>query len=76
MAKKLSADHKLFHIHLHDTTKDSDRHWSPGQGEINFTPILNQLRQTGYKGIIEIEVSALNDALAGKNYLERLDNAS
>lgn len=47
----------LGHIHLQDSDGYSDRHWTPGRGQINFWAIFNALSQMEAQPRLIIEVA-------------------
>lgn len=49
--------HRLIYTHFNDNYLDGDHHLLPWDGKINFDRILGQLRDTGYKGVLAMEVS-------------------
>jgi len=50
-------DH-LTHIHLHDNKGVKDIHLGPGEGEINFIPIVEAIEAVGYRGQVIVEAWA------------------
>ncbi|MEM2908120.1 MAG: sugar phosphate isomerase/epimerase family protein [Candidatus Hadarchaeales archaeon] len=46
----------LAHIHLHDNKGTWDDHLPPGEGEINFGPIIEALRAVKYDGLLVVEL--------------------
>ncbi|NVO25308.1 sugar phosphate isomerase/epimerase family protein [Donghicola mangrovi] len=40
-----AASGQLGHVHLQDVDGYADRHWHPGEGRINWAPVLNGLAQ-------------------------------
>jgi fructoselysine 3-epimerase len=44
------------HIHLDDNNGLSDQHKIPGEGTINFIPLLKILEETGYDGFLTVEL--------------------
>jgi len=56
----------LQHIHLEDIEEKEDGtrvhyHLVPGEGAINFLPILNTLKEVGYQGCVTLELYSLWD---------------
>lgn len=47
---------RIAHIHLHDSKGLKDTHLPPGEGEINFTPIVQTLKKTSFKGQVILEI--------------------
>lgn len=54
--EKVMAKQKLWHVHLGDNNR-----LPPGQGLIDFSSIINTLKQTGYQGFLSAELLALPD---------------
>lgn len=46
----------LVHIHVHDNHGEHDEHLLPGEGEIDFKPAADALREIGYRGIVIVEL--------------------
>lgn len=72
--KEISKEIKEFkksisHIHLHDNHGNRDEHLPPGDGEINFDPIIETLVEIGYENNIVVEVHAK------ENFEEKGENA-
>lgn len=55
-----SVEDRLVNVHLHDNTGISDDHLPPGQGKINFSPIMKALNRF-YEGPIILELWDLNN---------------
>lgn len=51
------ASDLLGHVHIQDSDGYSDRHWVPGDGEINFWAIFDALKKTGASPRLIIEVA-------------------
>lgn len=49
------AEH-IVNVHLHDNNGEQDTHLSLGKGNINFSPVLANLRKIEYKGPLTVEV--------------------
>lgn len=45
-----------FHIHIDDNNGDSDAHLIPGEGNIDFTPFVEALREINYQGFVSAEL--------------------
>jgi sugar phosphate isomerase/epimerase len=57
MARQLREVGKyLAHLHLHDNKGTWDDHLPPGEGEINFEPIVEALRAVKYDGWVVVEL--------------------
>ena len=46
---------KIGHLHIHDNFGVKDEHLVPGDGKINFKPIIKALRKTGYNKQVIVE---------------------
>lgn len=46
---------KIYHIHIHDNFGVKDEHLIPGDGKINFNPIVKALRKIGYNNQVIVE---------------------
>jgi len=45
-----------FHIHIDDNHGDSDAHLIPGQGNIDFAPFVEALKEIEYRGFVSAEL--------------------
>jgi len=45
-----------FHIHIDDNNGDSDAHRIPGEGNIDFEPFAQALREINYQGFVSAEL--------------------
>lgn len=50
---------RLIYTHFNDNYLDGDHHLLPWDGKIDFDRIVGQLRDTGYQGVLAMEVSYL-----------------
>lgn len=50
------AASRVIHIHLDDNLGDEDLHLPPGGGNIDFQALLHTARESGYAGMVELEV--------------------
>lgn len=48
---------RLKAVHIHDNDGLSDKHWTPGQGDINWPALVNVLREIGFTGPFNLEVA-------------------
>lgn len=46
----------LVHVHVHDNRGKDDDHLSPGDGDINFKPVVDALRAINYRGLLIAEL--------------------
>src|SRR5215210_5589844 len=47
---------RIFHCHFSDNDGTTNVHWRPGQGKIDWEAVLVALKDTGYDGVISIEL--------------------
>ena len=59
----------ISHMHLHDNDGVEDRHRPPGEGNINFKELKENLLNKGYKGKIILELYSIAEILKGLEYL-------
>lgn len=63
----------LVHLHIHDNRGRLDDHLPPGDGEINFKPVVEALREIKYDGLVIAELWNPKHPLeTGKRGMERL----
>nr|MDO8082920.1 sugar phosphate isomerase/epimerase [Candidatus Freyarchaeota archaeon] len=66
----------IINIHLHDNDGSWDQHKVPGEGIINFKPIMKALKEIDYNGLITLEIYGAKDpdkaSLDAKNSMEKL----
>ncbi|RMG33457.1 MAG: sugar phosphate isomerase/epimerase, partial [Planctomycetota bacterium] len=48
---------RLFNVHIEDMRRGVHEHLRFGEGEIDFPPVLRSLRQVGYAGCLNVELS-------------------
>jgi sugar phosphate isomerase/epimerase len=48
---------RIFNIHIEDMRKGIHEHLRFGEGEIDFLPVLRTLREIGYDGCVNVELS-------------------
>lgn len=46
----------LWTLHVHDNDGKEDRHWPPGDGNIDWSEIISGLRKVNYRGIFMMEI--------------------
>lgn len=54
--KKLISSGSIFHIHINDNDGLMDSHLIPGEGKINFIPLLEELKRINYQGFFTVEL--------------------
>ncbi len=47
---------RVFHTHFSDNDGQTNAHWRPGKGKIDWAATLTALRDVGYDGVISIEL--------------------
>mgnify|MGYP002529186772 CR=1 FL=1 len=47
---------RLWHTHFSDNDTITNAHWRPGQGKMNWKPIMQALKDIGYDGAINFEL--------------------
>lgn len=62
----------LAHVHLQDTDGYLDRHWLPGEGQINFKAVLEEIATTGAEPRLIIEVKDKVHCQRAAAWLEQL----
>jgi sugar phosphate isomerase/epimerase len=65
---------RLYHVHVHDNDGRRDLHLPPGTGSIDWTAVVQALRQVGYDRTITLEVFSRdrNYVLLAKQKIEEL----
>ena len=48
--------HQIVHVHLHDNRGVEDDHFVPGEGAVDFKPIVAALREIGYERLVVAEL--------------------
>lgn len=51
-----SLGKNIVHVHLHDNHGEEDEHLPPGEGDIDFEPILDALKAINYHGLLIAEL--------------------
>lgn len=47
---------RVFNAHLSDNDGETNAHWRPGKGKIDWEAVLRALHETGYDGVLSIEL--------------------
>jgi len=50
------AGEYLWSLHIHDNDGKEDRHWPPGDGNIDWSQVVRTLRKVNYRGVFMMEV--------------------
>lgn len=67
-----AAGEELAHVHLQDTDGLADRHWSLGEGNIDFDAIFGQLAKIGPKPHLIVEINEFDKVEASVAHLASL----
>lgn len=68
---------KIFGVHLSDNDGITERHWPPGEGQINWHDVLSALKFVRYTGVLGLEVlgmSVENELLEGIKYIRSVQS--
>jgi len=57
----IQAGKHLWTLHVHDNDGLEDRHWPPGDGNINWRHVIRGLRKVNYQGVFMMEVQEGED---------------
>ena len=66
------AGDQLAHVHLQDLDGHADRHWPPGDGEIEWRAVIDALKDCGSDPHLVLELRHKSDIPRGFSYLETL----
>ncbi len=58
---------RVFHTHFSDNDGHSNAHWRPGKGKIDWLATLVALHDTGYTGVISIELEGVPGVATGQH---------
>jgi sugar phosphate isomerase/epimerase len=47
---------RVFHTHFSDNDGQSNAHWRPGKGKVDWAAVLRALRDIGYDGVLSLEL--------------------
>jgi sugar phosphate isomerase/epimerase len=62
---------KLVHVHLHDNRGLKDNHLPPGEGEMDFNPLIEALKELNFQGQVILEIwNPENPETAGRKALK------
>ena len=68
-----NAKEYLAHVHIHDNHGEHDEHLPPGDGNIDFKPVVKALRSINYDGLVIAELWNPQQPLEiGRKGMERL----
>ena len=66
------AADQLAHVHLQDVDGHADRHWAPGDGEIEWTAVFRALSDCGSNPHLVLELERKTDIPKGFEFLRSL----
>jgi sugar phosphate isomerase/epimerase len=66
------AGDQLAHVHIQDLDGHADRHWAPGEGEIEWEAVFRALRDCGSAPHLVLELRDKADIPKGFGYLQAL----
>lgn len=49
---------RIIALHIHDNNRRQDNHFLPGDGNIDYPPIISALRETGFDGVFTLEANS------------------
>lgn len=64
--------HGIIHVHCHDNNGNDDEHLKIGDGNIDFSSVLNELNTIGYNGILSFESKNIRDAVKSRELIKEL----
>lgn len=62
---------RLALVHLSDNDAVLDRHWTPGEGVLDFAPVFTRLRKVEYRGTLMLESVPKSAHEAPEQFLDR-----
>lgn len=70
--------HRLFYTHFSDNYLNGDHHLLPWDGYMDFERIIGELQDTGYQGVLALEVSyaPYQDQLSPEEYVRKCFDVS
>jgi sugar phosphate isomerase/epimerase len=66
---------RIFSVHLSDNDGITEWHWAPGDGKIDWLPVIEALKFVGYDSLLSLDVSGLDvrhELMEGKRYIEQI----
>jgi sugar phosphate isomerase/epimerase len=58
---------RIFHCHFSDNDALTNAHWRPGKGKIDWTAVMQALKDVDYTGVISIELEDVPGVSRGAN---------
>ena len=68
-----NVGNKIASIHVSDYDFVNERHWLPGEGDINWQELYSELMKTGYNGVWMYEISLSESTTINRRKLEYSD---
>ncbi len=63
----LRLGQRIKHLHVSDNDGETNVHWRPGQGKIDWYAMLQALKEIGYEGTLSIELEDVPGVSRGAN---------
>jgi sugar phosphate isomerase/epimerase len=66
---------RIFSVHMSDNDGITEWHWAPGDGKIDWLPVIEALRSVGYNSLVSLDVSGLDvrhELIEGKRYIQQI----
>ena len=57
---------RVFHCHFSDNDGQSNAHWRPGKGKVDWRATLVALRDVGFDGVISLELEGVPGSASGR----------
>lgn len=58
---------RVFHCHFSDNDGQSNAHWRPGKGKVDWRATLAALRDVGFDGVMSLELEGAPGSASGRN---------
>lgn len=58
---------RIFHCHVSDNNGDTNAHWRPGLGKIDWQSLFEALNNVGFDGTISVELEEYTDGSSGSS---------
>jgi sugar phosphate isomerase/epimerase len=62
----------IVHVHCHDNNEKDDEHLLVGEGNIDFTKVIDGLKEINYRGYLSFESKSLRDAIQSREIINKL----
>ncbi|MCM0020423.1 MAG: sugar phosphate isomerase/epimerase, partial [Tagaea sp.] len=57
----------IVHLHVSDNDGVTNVHWRPGMGKIDWVAMFRALKETGYDGVVSVELEDVPGTSRGPN---------